>query len=443
MSENIAEKVDEITTTTEPPKLLSLEIKDDNYDDKIDALNVFATVSIRDYLDIANIIKKNNDLQRKRVASNSTVYALLKEDMLNGCLIPAIVLAVDQSNSGQKSDKRAKVDYDEITKIIRDHALNLKLLDGLQRTNIMLDLQTDLISENGKTGEQIEADKLRLETFYNRQIRLEVYVNINRFGILYRMLTLNTGQTPMSVRHQIEILYSDYYVKEKDGIILIREAFESYKTVKVGQYKFSDVIEGVTSYIDGSEFPLDRFDLLNYIKSLKKLSEEDNKEDIFEEFLAVYHLFVKKIIEKSEAWKFNYNELTAENLSFFPIVGNDKNEETVRLAPFGNDASQVFLKSQVFTGLGAALSNLKSRGIVATIDELKEVIPSIKFKTNPKDAFENLVVRLEQIRKESRKIGESQRTFFKFFFISLFNKHNDDEYLVIEDAVESAFQRTT
>lgn len=61
-----------------------------------------------------------------------------------------------------------------------------------------------------------------LPLLYNK-LRLEVYVNINKFGVLYRMLTLNTGQTPMSVRHQIEMLYSDMLDKEINGVKLITE----------------------------------------------------------------------------------------------------------------------------------------------------------------------------------------------------------------------------
>jgi hypothetical protein len=447
MSDSIADKAGYqnlvTTTTTQQPKLLSLKIIDDNYDNKIEALNVFATTTIQDYLDIAKIIKANNDLQRKRVAGNSTVYALLKEDMKNGCLIPPIVLAVDRSSQAPGRKTSDKIDYDAVTKTIREHALHLKLLDGLQRTNIMLDLESDLKNVTGKTTEQISVDEFTLELFYNQKIRLEVYVDINRFGILYRMLTLNTGQTPMSLRHQIEILYSDYYNNENGQIVLIREAFESTKSVKVGQYKFSDVIEGITSYIDGSEFPLDRFDLLNYIKSLKKMSDEKHQEDIFEAFLAIYHQLVLSMIEKSEGWKYNFDELNTENQSFFPVIGSDKNNEIVRAQPFGKDAAQIFLKSQIFTGLGSALSYLKSRGFIDTIDQLGPEIPNIKFATSPKEAFETLVVRLEQIKKESRKIGESQRTFFKYFFIFLLNTNNGDEYLFVEDAVEFAFLRTT
>ena len=79
---------------------------------------------------------------------------------------------------------------------------NLIILDGLQRTYTILELIEELKSE--------EDNQEELSKVLSNSIRIEVFLGINKIGILYRMLTLNTGQTPMSIRHQIEILYSDY-----------------------------------------------------------------------------------------------------------------------------------------------------------------------------------------------------------------------------------------
>lgn len=418
----------------------SYQIKYHSHDLKIDALNFFSIIKIKDYLKIANSIKNNNDLQRKRVSAPSSVYALLKNDLKEGCLIPSIVLALDIDEK-QKIDYE-KIDYNTYTKIIQSKADSLKILDGLQRTNILIDLETELTNNENKTPEQIEKDKLVLKDLYDRELRIEIYLNVSRFGILYRMLTLNTGQTPMSLRHQIEILYSDYFIKEKDGVILLRDAFDSQKVIKQGQYRFSDIVEGVTSFIEGSEFTLDRFDLLTYIKSLKKLSTEDTKIDIFNSFVSTYHCFLNEIIKKSDGWKFSYSNLKDEHLASFPIQKVEKEKE-IRVAPFGVSSEDIFTKSQIFTGLGAAFSSLKQKNIIGDINDIKTDMHNLKFETTSEDAFNNLTVRLEQIRKESKKIGESQRTFFKFFFISLFNKNDEDSFMLFEKAIESAYRKTT
>jgi len=81
----------------------------------------------------------------------------------------------------------------------------------LQRTHTLIDAENEAIRQKN-------TDK-----FYNYKLRLEVYVNINKFGVLYRMLTLNTGQTPMSARHQMEMLYSDMLDTEIEGVKLVKE----------------------------------------------------------------------------------------------------------------------------------------------------------------------------------------------------------------------------
>lgn len=417
----------------------SLEIKDHSHDFKIEALNLFAKIKIVDYLKIANSIKNNNDLQRKRIANPSSVYTLLKEDLKAGCLIPSIVLALDLEE--ENITDYSKIDYVNFKLLIQSKAESLKILDGLQRTNILIDLEKDLNKTSDKIHGQIELDQKTLKKFYESEIRIEIYLNVSRFGILYRMLTLNTGQTPMSLRHQIEILYSDYYTKEKDGVILLRDAFENQK-LKLGHYRFSDIVEGVTSYIDGSEFTLDRFDLLNYIKSLKKLSIEDKKIDIFNSFVSTYHCFLTEIMSKSEKWTFNFGNLTEEQLYYFPVQRKE-NDKEIRVSPFGLTAIDIFLKAQIFTGLGAAFSKLKEKKIISDFSTIKDDIKSLRFETTPNQAFDNLIVRLEQVRKESKKIGESQRTYFNYFFISLFNKNDKDSFMIFEKATESAFLKTT
>ena len=108
----------------------------------------------------------------------------------------------------------------------------------------------------------------------DNMIRVEIYVGLNRLGILYRMLTLNTGQTPMSLRQQIEMLYLDYRSTSIDNIDLIRGS-EGRVANGISQYNFRDVIEGFNAYLDRDELPIDKADVVENIKSLEKLSTEN------------------------------------------------------------------------------------------------------------------------------------------------------------------------
>ena len=178
-------------------------------DKRITSWNIFVEITIGEYLDFAMDILENNDLQRKRIKSSKSVYSLLKTDLKRGCVIPPLVLALTESGIIDE-----KTSDEQIVQYLNVNPQNLMILDGLQRTYTMIAAKEEL---------EKECDSRNLNEFLGQKLRLEVYTGINKFGILYRMLTLNTGQTPMSTRHQIEILYKNLVDKHIDGVKLLTE----------------------------------------------------------------------------------------------------------------------------------------------------------------------------------------------------------------------------
>ena len=384
-------------------------------DEKINAYNVSLDVTRQDYLAIADEIMTNNEFQRRNVKKPNTVYALLKDDLKEGCLIPPLVLALDDENEAPFSlNGNMEENKKNILSYIRSNYDKIRILDGLQRTNMLISVEKDLIIE----------DKEKLEKFYKQKMRLEFYIGVNRFGILYRMLTLNTGQTPMTIRHQIEMLYLDYYSDENEEIFLNKEADNSTKPVTIGNYKFSTMVEGLNSYIEGSELTIDRFDLLIYVQSIKKLAVERKDVDLFKRFIETYHQFMKKIDFLSDNWKFDKED--------FPDNFRDNN-------PFSMTAAQIFTKSQVVTGFGAGISNLKKRGIIIDFEQIEGIIDKITFENSAEEGLNNLILRLDEFRKEGARIGEKQRTFFRYFFEALFNSRDENTYTNIDNSVEWAY----
>lgn len=200
-------------------------------DGRINAVNILLDMNIREYLEVAGNIIKNNEFQRKRVKNSSTVYALLKKDLRSNCTMPPIVLAIKAEKMNHLLNPY-DVDEEQIKSLFKPE--NLIILDGLQRTYTILDLVDELKKENN-----IEV----LNNVLDNSIRIEIYLGINKIGILYRMLTLNTGQTPMSIRHQIEMLYSDYAENSIGEVRLLKET-DSKSVKRIGEYQFRDVIEG-------------------------------------------------------------------------------------------------------------------------------------------------------------------------------------------------------
>ncbi|MBR6774300.1 MAG: hypothetical protein IKM23_01105 [Bacteroidales bacterium] len=348
------------------------------FDKKVNAYNQMYECSIKEYYELVKNILGNNEYQRRKVKSSSSIYSLLKEDLKQGCMIPPIVMAYVGEN-----DSIIDLNSEETKK-------HLLILDGLQRSFAILDIVND-------TQNLFDYN----ESVLDLPIRIELYTNINRMGILYRMLTLNTGQTRMSTRHQIEIIYSDYITHSPlSNIQLIKEVGNDTPK-SIGQYKFRDVIEGFTSYIECDYLTLDRQDLLDQVKTLTKLRNETEGVELFTKYIDTYHKFVVKM---------NY---------FFP-----NKIEDICVSQFGSSVIEIFNKSQSLTGFGAAVGIMQEKGIINGFEIIQEYITKL-YDENIKDGLETLLTNLDEIRRKAKKIGNDQRLYFHYLYRKLFDPEKD------------------
>ena len=345
-------------------------------DTRIECRNYMIEMTIQEYFNLAKNILQNNEYQRRRVKSSSTVYSLLKEDLKRGCIMPPIVLALPDKIS----------DSDNIKDKINELKDKLIILDGLQRSYTI----RDLIKETDDTPNN---------EILNTPLRVELYTGINRFGILYRMLTYNTGQTQMSTRHQIEIIYSDYIGQERNDINFIKEIDDTTPR-KLGDYKFRDVVDGFTSYLERDYLSLERIDILNSIKTLYELTKEDSNTEIFDVFIDCYHNLVKSLDSQSESWKPNKDDLAVERL-------------------FGSSVISIFNKSQSLTGFGAAIGKLIDQNVYTNISSINDKVKSIEFEEN-NSGLDLLISKMDIVRNNAKKIGNDQRLFFYHFFTEFY-----------------------
>lgn len=379
-------------------------------DQRIDGKNFLFEMSIADYIKLADKMAEKNEFQRLRVKSSKTVYSLLKEDLKKGCVIPPIVLA-----------SMSMIDFNPVAgSEITESEINgesLLILDGLQRTYTLRDVIDELTTTHSNA---------ELKKFLETPLRVEIYTGISRMGILYRMLTLNTGQTPMSLRHQIEILYSDYLTTPIDNISIHKDIDEE-RSLNVSEYNFRDVVEGFNSYIDRSELPIDRIELLKNIESLKELAKEEvsKNKDPFSDFVKVFDEFIKKINTEVPNWEFDKEELKKLNLS------SD-------LRPFGRTIPEIFSKSQVLTGFGSAIGKLKDYKKINDFGELNKIINEINNVDNTQIYL--LLNCLNEVAKNSKKIGNSQRLFFHYFFRELLNSESDS-FTKFDNAIENGYKK--
>lgn len=364
-------------------------------DFRIKAKNFLVEMSLKEFYILSKDILNNNEYQRKRVGSSNTVYSLLKDDLKKGCLIPPIVLAYPE----EVNDAR------NLISAIQENKNKIVILDGLQRSYTIRDLFAESDSSNH---------------FENNKLRVEIYTGINRIGILYRMLTLNTGQTRMSTRHQIEIIYSDYLINNiSDDIKLLTDIDNNNDAyTHLGVYKYRDVIEGFTSYIERDYLTLERTDILDSIKNLENLVSPENNA-LFEDFITVYTKFIGQL----------YNN--------FPTKINTE-ELNLKGAAFGEDVISIFNKSQSLTGFGCTIGKLIDFGSnIKSIKDLNDIIPIIK---DIDEGLSMLLVYLDKVRNQAKKIGNDQRLYFHLFYKSLFDSASDG-YASIKNSAKEAYNQ--
>lgn len=303
-------------------------------DKKISAVNHLIEMRLGDYADISKDILKNNELQRKRIKTSNRSYVLLKDDLKKGCVIPPIVLAIFP-NEKENIDK---FNANNLIEKIVTAGSELLILDGLQRTYTI----NDTLSE-------ISNDPKLLEDVKNLPLRIEVYTGISKIGVLYRMLTLNTGQNPMSTRHQIEMLYSDYK-HGFPGLVFITEADEKIPSGD-NEFRFNDILDGFISYITGDYLPLEREDLIKMIKNLEILTKDDKQKDLFKQLITCYNNFRVKINKLASSWTYD-------------------NQLDIKRKAFGKNVNEIFSKVQVIAGFGSALNFLIENELIENLEEV-------------------------------------------------------------------------
>lgn len=373
-------------------------------DERINASNILMEMTIGEYHGLSDDILHKNDFQRSRVKSSGSVYSLLKKDIAAGCVIPPIVLALSCKEKLQDT-----ISDTEVINMVKEKKDSLIILDGLQRTFTI----KDLLQDAEKAGDTELTEKVA-----SHPLRVEIYLGLNKLGILYRMLTLNTGQTKMSMRHQIEILYSDYLTNtELEGISFFTEADQKGPNI-IGEYKFRDAVEGFNSFLTEDYLTIDRQALLDSIENLEHLSKKNSEGDLFESYMNTYNHLAQTIKNHIGTWEFK--------------------DETFEGQPFFKNADKLFIKSQVLTGFGAAVAKLIDHGQIDSLEQLEVITSSLDNKYT-EQGMENLVYKLEEVKQKATKIGNDQRLFFFWLFRRLFDK-DADSYLNFDASVNEAYK---
>lgn len=373
-------------------------------DKKIKGINVTADLKLEEYWKMAKDILEKNEFQRRKVNTKGNTYSLLKRDLIQGCIMPPIILAVTESfGEGIKHKIESIIDNGLLTEadkeILSEFIVQafikgeLLILDGMQRSFTI-----------GSALNQASPEELEL--LIKHSLRVEIYLGLSKMGILYRMFTLNTGQTPMSFRHQLEMLYYDYLDEDNlpDGISVLREIDEG-RARGIGMYKYQDVIDMFYSFSTGTSQSIDKETLVSKLKEMEFLEKYNSESEDMIKLLEVYHKYVLKMNELSGDWKFT-------------------NPEVDR--PFGSNVASIFGKVQSMTGFGSACSKLIRVGIYSNLSDIEDTISKLEFlEGDSQTGLDQLVVVLDEVAKSAKKIGNAQRAYFEIAYRELLNPESD------------------
>lgn len=168
-----------------------------------------------------------NNLDFQRNVLNNSHYNRLKEDIVQGCIMPPITIGIVDPSLRIEGKTESLEEY------ICENNENIFVLDGIQRLSTLKRAS----QENG----------------YNKNGLLYANIlicdNINK--LLYRLITLNNGQKAMSARHQIEILTSELFERENFNIEVLTEKNKNSKKTSLYLNK-DDVIKAYIAFMSNS-----------------------------------------------------------------------------------------------------------------------------------------------------------------------------------------------
>jgi hypothetical protein len=246
-------------------------------DERINATSVLVEMTTEKYMKLISGAEDNLEIQRK-VIKGFKPYDRLRQDLKEGCLIPPVVLGIRTNRIQPPS---SVTDNQFLLFLESTVAGDVFIIDGLQRTTAIQNVR-----------DMLQGDELA--RFLSRPLRVEVWPDITLPALTYRMILLNAGQKPMSLKHQLEVVsrpLCDNLIEKYKGKLFIYREKDTNRRSSPGQYQFSIIAQAFQAFVQKSPHldvrneviaELNQIDVLtNYGDSLEKKS---GKEDLTTEF---------------------------------------------------------------------------------------------------------------------------------------------------------------
>lgn len=210
-----------------PPRRSALKIFTIDRDNVVSALVATGRTDYRYAL--KHLYPLIDQLEIQRRIQNPRFYDRLKRDIPRECLMPPITLAFIRKN------QRGLNTVSNFEKFVNANIADGFILDGIQRLSTL----KRAYDESSGSG------------FPNQQsLFVNVIVCNSMDNLLYRMITLNNGQRPMTTRHQIEILTGNLFAFDSDGVMLATEKERLRR--RSGVFAQGDFVLGYMAFLSSS-----------------------------------------------------------------------------------------------------------------------------------------------------------------------------------------------
>lgn len=254
-------------------------------DERINASSVLVAMTYSEYERLVSGAERNLDIQRG-IVRGFKPYERLREDLAKGCLIPAPVLAAKEDCLPPADDPEAFI---EALSVISPE--DIYIVDGLQRTNAIQQVIRSFEDEEEK------------EEFLSRVLRVEIWPDISLSALTYRMILLNAGQKPMSLKHQLEVVSSalcDNLTSKFDRTISIYREKDTARRSAAGEYQFSIIAAAFQAFIQKSPHIDVRNEVIAELSQIdalevygKSVNTDDDSEDPTNAFVEYMRFLLK------------------------------------------------------------------------------------------------------------------------------------------------------
>ncbi len=204
-------------------------------DGRINSLSVSAITTIGDYMKWFDTFGEANKLTEQRPQLNTRSANMIRrrlvEDLSKGAIIPPIVIGLSTQAD------LAYINGSNVEKLINDCLRDGTVIDGMQRSGALREAmaQSPGISRN--------------------PIRIDFWIANGTTALIYRMLVLNTGQTPWDIKRQMEVIYKPLIIEARQRIkgIVLNEKDDQKRRRSGGEYPASSIIELLIVYSSRKE----------------------------------------------------------------------------------------------------------------------------------------------------------------------------------------------